>query len=76
MTRIGGSIDLDALEALAGTPDPDRLRMQHFRILTHEQQCEAVRRMADGGSSDAEIAHATGWSREYVAHVIGERGRR
>ena len=60
--------------AKTGT-DPDSDRMHHFRSLTHRQQREAVTRMADAGSTELEIAAATGWSREYVAHVIGERER-
>ena len=50
--------------------DPSR---HHFHELTHDQQCEAVVRMADQGMTNMGIALATSWSVEYVQHVIGER---
>ena len=50
--------------------------MQHWRMLTHEQQRSIVLNMADSGQTDTAIAYATGWSREYVMHVLAERAQR
>jgi hypothetical protein len=58
------------------SPSTDPERMRHWHSLTHEQQCLAVLSMADAGQSDIAIAYATGWSREYVRHVLGERRER
>ena len=58
---------------IGGTLDPEAMRMLHFHTLTHDEQRRAVRRMADSGQSELAIAAATGWSREYVRHVLGER---
>ncbi|MGH8208865.1 MAG: hypothetical protein ACREU6_04590 [Steroidobacteraceae bacterium] len=71
---IPGALDMTALALLSGSRD-DR-RMQHWHTLSHAAQRAVVLRMADGGQSDVAIACATGWSREYVAHVIGERRER
>lgn len=49
--------------------DPSR---HHFHELTHPEQVSAVRHMAQS-MSEVGIAMATGWSVEYIAHVLGEQ---
>lgn len=65
---IGGRLGMNELQALVRA-DPRR----HFKTLTHEQAVVAVRAMADSGQSETTIACATGWSVEYVKHVLGDR---
>ena len=59
--------------SVGGRLDHEAMRMLHFHTLTHDEQRRAVHRMADSGQSELAIAAATGWSREYVLHVLRER---
>ena len=58
---------------ITNTADADRNRMAHFHALDHEQQAEAVRRLAVLGYSDHDIGHATGLAVEQVRQIIGRR---
>jgi hypothetical protein len=74
--RIGKHTDDPSPAVTAGCFSHDIHRMRHWHALTHEQQRLVVLAMADSGHSDSAIACATGWSREYVMHVLGERTER
>lgn len=69
---IGGQLDMSALSALSGIKT-DAERTRHFRLLTHDQQVQAIKRMALSGHGDSTIANATGWSIELVRVALGER---
>lgn len=63
MTRrsIGGALDAAALSRL------------HFNVLDHEQQRQAIARLAATGMSDYGISHATGLAVEQVRRVLAEQ---
>lgn len=63
---------LATLVELHGAPDAHR---KHWRELTHAQQLEAVRRLADSGLGDYEIASACALSVEMVRSIVGERAK-
>lgn len=69
MRTIGGPLDTSALAALSG----DAARLRHFRILSREQQAEAIRRQAVCGHGEHTIARATGLSVEQIRHILGEQ---
>lgn len=54
----------------------DNARMQHFATLNHQQQGEAICRLAALGWSEHGIAHATRLSTEMVRRILGERRER
>jgi hypothetical protein len=70
---IGGTLDTDALSALAGTTG-DRARMRHFELLSYEQKIIAIVRMHDAGYSDRQIAHACQLSVEQICRLLAEHG--
>jgi DNA-directed RNA polymerase specialized sigma24 family protein len=47
--------------------------LRHFLLLDHEQQREAIQRLAMSGMSDHTIAAATALSVEQVRIILGER---
>lgn len=60
MTRIGGALTLAAHSRL------------HFNTLDHEQQAQAIRRLALTGMSPHQIAHATGLAVEQINRLIDQ----
>jgi hypothetical protein len=70
--RIGGRLDLQTLEDLAGS-DQDDDRMRAFRMLTRAEQAAAIRRLAADGMSDLGIAQATCLAVEQVRRVLSQR---
>ncbi len=55
---------------MSGLEQLDSARMLHFRALEHEQQTEAIRRLAAMGQSEFTIARATGLSVEMVKRIL------
>jgi hypothetical protein len=47
--------------------------LDYFLMLSRDDQCGAIRRMAAGGLSDYTIASATRLSVEQVRQIIGNR---
>ena len=58
---IGGALDMAALARM------------HFHALDHDQQGQAIRRLAASGQSEHTIASATGLSVEMIRRVLAER---
>jgi hypothetical protein len=58
-------------------PDADdrQSRMNHFVMLSHEDQVEAIKRLARSGMSDHGIAAAAGLAVEQVRSIIGRTGQ-
>jgi hypothetical protein len=50
-------------------------KMLYFHLLSHEEQREAIVRLASSGMSDYGIASATGLAVEQVRAIIGESGQ-
>lgn len=46
----------------------------HFALLPHDQQREAIQRLAAAGHTDDIISRATGLSRDYVCRLLSEHG--
>jgi DNA-binding NarL/FixJ family response regulator len=69
--NVGGTLIPDALQALSG--NPERNRMRHFERLTQHEREQAIKRMADMGMSDHGIAAAARISVEQVRQIIGQR---
>jgi hypothetical protein len=47
--------------------------MHHFLLLSHDEKCAAIRKLAASGVGDHEIAAATMLSVEQIRKIIGER---
>lgn len=47
--------------------------MHYFLLLSHDEQRDAIQRLAAGGMSDYTIAAATSLSVEMVRNILGER---
>ena len=50
----------------------DQNRTHYFAMLTHEEQCEAVKRLAASGMNDYGIAAACGFAVEQVRTILGK----
>lgn len=48
-------------------------RMRHFLLLDHEQQRQAIQRLAAAGMHDTTIATATTLSVEQIRRILSER---
>ena len=55
--------------------DDRQARMNHFVLLSHEEQAEALRRLARSGMSPHGIAAAAGIAVEQVRAIIGRPGQ-
>lgn len=56
----------------AGDTYSDR-RMRHFLLLDHEQQRQAIQRLASSGMHESTIAAATTLSVEQIQRILAER---
>ena len=61
---------------IGGTLRYDLLAHHHFHAMPHDQQVQAIRRLAAAGQGEHTIAQATGLSVEMVRRVLGEREAR
>lgn len=53
----------------------DQQARDHFALLPHDQQAQAIRRLAAAGQGDHTIARATGLSVEMIRRVLAEQLR-
>lgn len=77
MRRIGGLMDYSRLlpAQSAAALSHDLQAHHHFRAMPHDQQVQAIRRLAAAGQGDHTIARATGLSVEMVRRVLAEQLR-
>jgi uncharacterized protein YoaH (UPF0181 family) len=50
----------------------DVMARQHFLSLRHEEQAQAIRRLAAVGHGELTISHATGLAIEVIKRVLAE----
>jgi hypothetical protein len=65
MSRTG---DADASHAVIESD----ARLRHFRLLTRDQQAQAIRRLAATGMTDYDVSAATRLAVEQVRQILGE----
>lgn len=86
--RIGGLVDYSKLmpaqpDARSAESVPPAAALAHdeqarhdFALLPHDQQRQAINRLAAAGHTDDVISRATGLSTDYVRRLLSEPGAR
>lgn len=64
------------IQPVAGQLEHDLLAQHHFHAMPHDQQTQAIRRLAVAGHGDHTIARATGLSVEMVRRLLAEHEAR
>jgi hypothetical protein len=64
----------DQHRAAGRSMKPADQRMWHFQLMSYDEQCAAIRRLASSGMGHYTIAAATGLSVEMVRKILGRQG--